>query len=174
VTVTSPTAICEHHDETLGDCLCRAGVSSDNGGLCDRVRVLLDTATGKKVAALTDPDKPLLSNDFDDCGFDDRTTVVCWEADQVDGTAGTAGFDPRDGHALWRITDHDATRSPVTVTCLYNGVVYAQGPHGPVELDAHSGDDLVDDPGAAPTQVGPGWGLVTDTDSPSVAYRATS
>jgi hypothetical protein len=139
---------------------------------------LIDTTTGKTVTTLADPDPALLNLGFNDCQFDDRTTLACWETQGQDNPpAAIAGFDSHDGHSLWNVTNHDPNRATVTVTCVYNGVIYGNAQHGPVELDARTGNDLIDNPGLAPTQVTPGWGLVTDLTSqthPTTAYRATS
>lgn len=149
----------------------RAAVT-DNGDT-----MLIDTTTGKTVATLADPD-PTINLGFNDCQFDERTTVVCWEA-QGEGSApaAVAGFDSQDGHPLWNVTDQDPHRTTITVTCVYHAVIYGNAQHGPVELDARTGNDLVDDPGLAPTQVTPGWGLYTDLTSqthPTTAYQATN
>ena len=138
---------------------------------------LIDTVTGKTVTTLAHPHTAMVSFGFNGCQFDDGSTVVCWETQgQGDPPAAVAGFDSRDGRQLWIVTNQDPNRTPVTVTCAYHGVIYGSAQHGPVEVDARTGNDIVDSPGLAPTQVTPGWGLVTDLTSPhlTTAYRAIS
>lgn len=68
-----------------------------------------------------------------------------------------------------------AIRISISTRALYDGVIYGNAQHGPVELDARTGSDLVDDPGLAPTRVAPGWGLYTDLTSrphPTTACQA--
>jgi outer membrane protein assembly factor BamB len=138
---------------------------------------LIDTTTGKTVSSFASPRTSLLDSGFNDCAFDSLATVVCWEMNQEDSSpAAIAGFDRQNGHSLWQVTDQDPSRTTSTVTCAYKGVVYGNGQHGAVELDAHTGNDLVVNPGLAPTQVTAGWGLVTDLSDPAhrtAAYRAT-
>lgn len=167
------TGITTRHPTVVAAGVNRA-VVTDNGDT-----TLIDITTGKTVATLADPDPALINPGFNDCQFDGRATVVCWEVPGLgaDSPAAMGGFDSQDGHPLWNLTDQDPHRTTVTVTCVYNGVIYGNAKHGPVELDARSGNDLVDDPGLAPTQVAPGWGLSTDMTSKNHstnAYQATS
>lgn len=141
--------------------------------------ILIDTTTGKTVAKLANTNHVPVDIGFRACRFDGRATVVCWESPGLgsDYPAQLAGFDSHDGHPLWTLTDHDPNRTTITVTCVYHGVVYGNARHGAIELDARTGSDLVDDPGLAPNQVAPGWGLDTgpSSDHPAAvsAYHAT-
>jgi PQQ-like domain len=153
-------------------------VVTDNGP------ALIDTTTGKTVTTLARPDTVELgrADFFNDCQFDDRSTVVCWAKGQGNPPTAVGGFDRQDGHQLWGVTDRDPNRTPVDVTCVYNGVIYGTAKHGldeqlPVEVDARTGHDLVDNPRLAPTQVTAGFGLITDLfrqTRPTTAYPATS
>jgi hypothetical protein len=53
----------------------------------------------------------------------------------------------------------------------YHGLVYAEGEHSAVLLDARSGGDLLTDLTVAPDQVRPGFGVVKDMDA-LTAYPA--
>lgn len=129
---------------------------------------LVDTATGKLVASLT----PEGFGRFT-CLFDGRDVIVCSQSGGLDLPDKVIGVDANTGQQLWELPS--ANRTTLNVKCAFHGAVYGYTENGNVILDARTGNDAVINADLDPTQVVPGYGLVTDwtsTTRDTKAYRA--
>lgn len=117
-----------------------------------RAAILIDTVTGAPVASV--PGKLR-------CVFDERDTIVCFEPSQLDLPELVIGLDAQSGKQLWQLPNDAANRTAIDVTAIFHGAVYGHVSRGSVILDARTGADVVTDVDIAPTQVVPGYGLVT-------------
>jgi hypothetical protein len=127
--------------------------------------ILIEIATGRRVAAV-----PRIL----DCRYDDKATIVCSASATFTDDPELMGIDAGSGQKLWSLPDKASGRVAIDVTAAFHGAVYGTvSKHVAVVLDARTGTDLVPDATVAPTQVVPGYGLLTDGHETSV-YPATA
>jgi hypothetical protein len=126
--------------------------------------MLIEIATGRRIAAVL---REL------DCRYDDKATIVCSALATFTDEPELMGIDAGSGQKLWSLPDKASGRTAIDVTAAFHGAVYGSAEHGAVVLDARTGADLVPDATLAPTQVVPGYGLLTDGHKTSV-YPATA
>lgn len=91
------------------------------------------------------------------CYYDGRATVVCA------GYRWTAAFDATTLEPLWSLPDTGTNRIAPTVTAVWHGIVYGTTDNGPVALDARTGQDKPNSPGASPYIVDSYVGVGVDT-----------
>lgn len=145
----------------------RAVVSGQNDNF-EKETIVVDTATGKVVTSIPG---------FLHCRFDGRDTAVCSDfAGLNDLPSVVIGVDVASGQQLWTLPDETTQRTALNVTAVFHGAVYGNATRTAVILDARSGADLVGDTTIAPTQVFPGYGVVTSVgdERETAVYRATS
>jgi hypothetical protein len=106
---------------------------------------LLNTKDGNRLADLPERYQ---------CVFDQREILVC------DGFDTLIGLELATLHELWRLPDTSANRLKPKLHAAYHGLVYADGQHSPVILDARTGRDAIADAAIAPDTVITGFGLV--------------
>lgn len=134
---------------------------------------LLGASDGRG-SVLADQSSPLTGQSLPwTCQFDGEKTVVCGSAD---GTQGQGAFavDGTTGKVLWRLPDAHADRTAPDITGAYDGMVYGTTANGPVVLNARTGSDVNDSPGAAPIVADPDIGIADSEDNGLEAYRADS
>jgi hypothetical protein len=108
------------------------------------------------------------------CRYDERSVTVCAQAES--GDAWAAGYDASTGRQLWQLPDAAAGRVAPQVSTVWHGVVYGGTANGPVALDARTGTDEPQPPGAVPALVNGYVGISAATLATPhpMAYRATS
>ncbi|MGP3948481.1 hypothetical protein ACTWP8_07060 [Streptomyces sp. 7N604] len=117
---------------------------------------LLNSKTGKLLSELPDAYE---------CAFDQQSALICSSSDML------IGFDADSAEKLWSLPDEAAHRTMPTFHSTYHGLVYTQGAHEAVILDARTGKDVATNVGLAPDHVVPDAGLVTNDDF-LTAHRA--
>jgi hypothetical protein len=108
-----------------------------------------------------------------DCRYDGQSAVVC---DNPEGMQASTAFavDGPTGNTLWTLPDPKANRTALTITAVYDGMVYGTTASGPVVLDAQTGKDVNDSPGVAPVMVDPDVGVAESPSGTQLkAYPAT-
>jgi outer membrane protein assembly factor BamB len=82
--------------------------------------------------------------------------------------------DATSGAFLWQLPDSAANRVAPTVTAVWHGAVYGYTDNGPLVLDARTGADRDDSPGAAPNVVDGFVGIAPPQviNGPMIAYPA--
>jgi hypothetical protein len=106
------------------------------------------------------------------CQFDGQRTVVCGYAN---GSQGLDAFavDGITGKMLWQLPDKKANRTAPYITGTYGGMVYGITANGPVVLNARTGKDVNDSPGAAPIVADPDIGIADSEHDGLESYLAT-
>lgn len=105
------------------------------------------------------------------CQFDEQSTVVCGYAN---GTQGLDAFavDGTTGKMLWQLPDKRANRTAPYITGAFDGMVYGTTANGPVVMDARTGKDVNDSPGAAPVVADPDVGIADSEHDGLASYLA--
>lgn len=104
------------------------------------------------------------------CVYDEVSTVVCSGDDSTDPDV--FALDALSGKALWQLPDTATNRMAPAVATAWHGAVYGTTTNGPVILDARTGADRTDTPGAAPALVDGYVGLTYAKAGDLEAYQA--
>lgn len=103
------------------------------------------------------------------CQEADQSVVTCW-ATESNAQVFAIGAG---GKVLWELPDKTTNRIAPTVTGVYAGYIYGTTPNGPVVLNADTGADADDSPGAAPLLVDSNIAIAISPKGGLDAYRVT-